>query len=295
MSFKGDLNDFELREIMHFIGERMKNGQLVLKAGGRQAIVEFGGGRITRVFLHEKPPLINRLEEAGFIPAGTAAKFADAEPDDITQRQLVLTKKLVEKDEFRRFLVRDVAKDLAELLFWEEAEFEFLNAQDPPAALVDLKVDQALNDAISMSVELRNLKKRFPIGASLSLDASPKEKLVSLDPEEWGIVARFTTSVNVEDLAKASGLDSFSFYELLARVDKHGLLVVEEAKTAEKTEKEPEVEVKAEPKQEAKAEPKPEVKAEPKPEIKPEPKSEPQDKKQQAGAAPINGKYVAVA
>jgi hypothetical protein len=273
MSFKGDLNDFELREIMNFIGERMKDGQLVLKTGDRQATVEFGKGKITRVSLHKKPALIFRLEESGFVPVGTAAKLAGEEQDDISQRQLVLSKKLVEKDDFRRFLVREVAKDLAELMFWEEAEFEFNNTKEPPPPLVELKVDDAVSEAISMSVKLRDLKKRFPDGTSLSLNDSSIEKLITLDPEEWGIIARFTKKMNVEDLAKATGLDGFSFFELLARVADHGLLSAEEAEHAEKAEK---------------AEKKPEV------ETKTEPKAEPQGKKQQE-RAPINGKYVAVA
>ncbi len=284
MSLKGDLNDFELREIMHFIGDRMKDGRLMLKAGEQQAMVEFGQGKITRVLFHDKPPLVLRLEEDGFVTAGTATKLADAASDDISQRQLVLSKKLVEKDDLRRFLIREVAKDLAELMFWEEAEFEFINTDEPPPPLVEMKVEDAAREAIAMSVELRNLKKRFPAGASLRLNETPVKKIVTIDPEEWGLVTRFTKKISVEDLAKTSGLNSFSFFEVLARVADHGLLVVDAAEKVDKVEK-------------ADKKPEVEAKAEPEPEPEPEPKAapEPQQKKQQQESPPINGKYVAVA
>lgn len=301
MSFKGDLNDFELREIMHFIGDRMKDGELVLQSGDRHASVEFGKGKITRVTLHKKPTLVVRLEEAGFVPGGTAAKMTGAETDDIAQRQLILSKKIVDKDDFNRFLVREIAKDLAELMFWEEAEFEFTNSDEPPPPLVELKVDSAVQEAISMSVELRNLKKRFPDGTTIRLSAAPSRKMITIEPEEWDIVARFSKDIKVEDLAKASGRDSFSFFELLARVADRGLLTfdenevregkeekVETKEMEEKPEKKPEVAAKPELKADPKPEPQTETKPEPLTEIKPEAtekKTEP----------PINGKYVAVA
>lgn len=280
MSFKGDLNDFELREIIHFIGDRMKDGDLVLQSGDRKASVEFGKGKITRVTLHKKPPLVNRLEEAGFVPSGSGEKMAGADTDDIAQRQIILSKKLLDKDDFNRFLVREIAKDLAELMFWEEAEFEFTNSDEPPTPLVELKVDSAIQEAISMSVELRNLKKRFPDGTSLRLNAAAAGKMITIEPEEWDIVARFTKDIKVEDLAKASGRDSFSFFALLGRVADRGLLIAEETEETKVTE-----ETKA-------AEEKPEKKPEPKPEPKVEAKPETPDKKSEP---PINGKYIAVA
>lgn len=288
MALKGDLNDFDLREIMHFIGDRMKDGRLALSGAGRSAAVEFGKGKITRVILHQKPPLLSRLEDAGYVPAGTAAKLADGASDDVGQRQLVLSKKLAGKDDLNRFLVREIAKDLAELLFWEEAEFEFANTEEPPPPLVELKVDDAVREAISMSVELRNLKKRFPDGASLRLDSSPLPEPVTIDPEAWGIVAQFTKEIKVDDLAKASALDSFTFYGMLARVADRGLLTVEAAQPAAAEKPEPaKSPAKSEPAEaEAKAD-KVEKKAEAAPPVEPlEKKPEP---------APINGKYVAVA
>lgn len=299
MSFQGDLNDFELREIMHFIGDRMKDGELVLRSGDRNASVEFGKGKITRVTLHTKPPLVVRLEEAGFVPSGTAAKMAGAETDDIAQRQLILSKKVVDKDEFNRFLVREIAKDLAELMFWEEADFEFTNADESPPPLVELKVDLAVQEAISMSVELRNLKKRFPDGTTIRLSATPAGKMITIEPEEWDIVARFSKDIKVEDLAKASGRDSFTFFELLARVADRGLLVVEEIKEKEEMEEKEDTKVVAEkedkdekPEKKPEAAAKPDLKVEPKQEQVAEIKPETPDKKPEA---PINGKYVAVA
>lgn len=283
MSFKGDFNDFELREIMHFIGDRMKDGRLTLISGDRRAVVEFGKGKITRVSLHKKPVLVTRMEEAGFVPSGTAAKLTGAGADDIAQRQQILSKKLVDKDAFNRFLVREIAKDLAELMFWAEAEFEFTNAEEPSPPLVELKVDDAMREAISMSVELRNLKKRFPDRTLLRLNGSPAGKMVTLEPEEWDIISRFTKNITVEDLARISGHDSFSFFELLARVADRGLLIADDVKPTENVE---EPETVAEAAQPEKAEK--EEKAEKKPEatVKPEPK---------ADSKPINGKYVAVA
>lgn len=291
MSFQGDLNDFELREILHFIGDRMKDGRLLLMSGGKQAAVEFGKGKITRIELHKKPPLVVRLEEAGFVPGGSAAKMAAADTDDIAQRQMILSKKLLDKDDFNRFLVREIAKDLAELMFWAEADFEFSIMDEPPPALVELKVDDAVREAISMSVELRNLKKRFPDGTEIRLGASPIGKMVTIDPEEWEMIARFTKSIKIEELAKSSGRDSFSFYELLARVADRGLLTVDEREEKEeREEREEKPEDKPEKKLEvaAKAEAKVEAKPEPQADVKPETP----DKKPET---PINGKYVAVA
>lgn len=306
MSLQGNLSEFGLQEILNFISDRKKSGRFDIKQNGSKAAILFNKGRVSHVVSpFSKDPLVYRLEEKGFVSGGTSDKMGAGKMTDSAQQEAVLAKNMIEEQDLRDFLLDDLAKDVAEIFSWKEADFTFDTASPPMEAPIEFKLEQLISEAISKSVRLRELKQELPPeGTPMRLGqlASP-EDIVSLDAVQWEMVSCFTKELTTDELKDNFSRDSFTFYETLAKMMKHHILEAKatpsvslrgseaiEAISVKETEKatkaEPE---KAEPEKAAKEAPA--VKEEPvKEEAPEEPHEEAKPAKKQS--APVHGKYI---
>lgn len=199
MPLWGNLKEFNLQEVLRFIAESKKSGRLVLKSGGEEAAIYFNKGRISQI---DSP--IARARET------------------------------IESDELERFLLEEAARDLAELFSWKDAEFVFESVTKQVETPLDLKLEDALREAETKLIRLEELKQTFPpetVPLRLAKLSFPGKKL-TLDSEEWRLICCLGKKDTLENIKRRFGRDSFTFYEILAKMLKNRLIEAEPSSSA---------------------------------------------------------------
>ncbi len=227
MTLKGDLSEFDLHEILNLISDRKKTGHLTLKRGKDKAIIHFNKGRICYIDTpYSKDSLFFKLEDKGVMPGGSSSKLKAESMSDTKQKELIIEKKLLKNHELNEFLLEELGRDLAELLFWKDAEFIFESKNELTEIVYEFKLEDALSEAISKSVNLRDLKKQVPAETEtihLKKPSSP-DNMITLDAKQMELVFCLSRERTMDDLRIRFGRDSFEFYETVSTLIMNNVL-----------------------------------------------------------------------
>jgi hypothetical protein len=249
LSLWGNLKEFNLLEILEFISERKKTGQLTMRNKGEEASICFRQGSLAQINTpFAKAPLLSRLREAGLVSADRDESKEERRVSDSLQREILLSQGVVQRDALEQFLSEEAYRDLAELLSWKEADFVFESKREQVEALLDLKLEEALREAQVRLNRLEELKNSLPPELSaLRLARLPSaEKRLTLHSKEWRLICCLGREETMDNLRRQFGQDSFTFFETLSELLKDRLLEEPpapsrslEEKGEEKTEPEP--------------------------------------------------------
>ena len=115
------------------------------------------------------------------------------------------------------------------MMGWLNGDFSFIPDVEPPEESVELATEQIMLEAARKNEEWKNIKKMVPnsdVVFKLSPAGSPET--VSLEPEEWQVLAQVNGRRSIEDLSKILGKDEFKIAKILYSLTKAGLLEVGE-------------------------------------------------------------------
>lgn len=240
MALQGNLTEFSLQEIMTFIADRKKSGVLVIERKEECAQIVFNKGKV--IFVEppfDKDPLIFRLEEQGYVPGGTWRKLHGETLSDAEQREAILSKNLMKDQDLILFITHEVGHDLAEVMFWQDADFHFDSEDDGPEIPAELKLADVIAEAISQSVRLKELKAMIPSEDYFVklLPLESPDEMVTFDSQQWDMVCAIANNQTVGDVRHHFKRDSFTFYEDIAELIEKNVIALEKPQEGIKPDK----------------------------------------------------------
>jgi hypothetical protein len=111
------------------------------------------------------------------------------------------------------------------LMAWQRGDFKFVVDAAAPEMSILMPADELLEKGTKQATEWASIRQAIP-GPDTVLGLSPSGSPggVSLDPEEWQVLAQVDGVRDVSEIADALALDEFTASKVLARLVSTGLL-----------------------------------------------------------------------
>jgi hypothetical protein len=111
------------------------------------------------------------------------------------------------------------------LMAWQRGSFRFTPGEAAPEHSITMPTGQLLEEGSRHAQEWREIKRVIPNAEMVfKLSASGSAGAVSLEPEEWQVLAKVNGERDVSDIAMALGWDELLVSRLLLRLVTGGLL-----------------------------------------------------------------------
>jgi hypothetical protein len=115
------------------------------------------------------------------------------------------------------------------LMGWFEGDFNFVSDAEAPERSVEKKAEILLQEAAKQAEEWEKIKKVIPsTDVVFKLSAAGSANTVSLQPEDWQVLAQVNGAQTVAEIAEAVGRDEFTVAKVLYGLAKGALLEVGE-------------------------------------------------------------------
>lgn len=113
------------------------------------------------------------------------------------------------------------------LMGWLEGDFNFVPDVEAPEESVTKKTEELLQEGVKQTDEWEKIKKVISsTDVVLKLSPSGSASAVSLEPEDWQVLAQVDGARSVAEIAEALGRDEFSVAKVLYALAKGALLEV---------------------------------------------------------------------
>jgi len=240
-ALQGKIEKFTLPEIFQLIANTQKTGTLGIQNSNDIIMVYFKNGRITYGYGPRQTSHIGQmLNDTGKISAGQLEDaIAFQSKDDVTKRlgQILVEKKYVTQDELDDAIKKQVEELIYSLLSWDDGSFKFYDNQYPTKEeiTVDLSVENVILEGLRRIDEINHLKETLPDfnkPLKISEATGGRSKDISLQPEEWNLLALVNGRTSINDLLEQSDYPKVKTIERLASLKLAGL-ITESKKTAE--------------------------------------------------------------
>ena len=115
------------------------------------------------------------------------------------------------------------------LIAWQEGGFSFVPNQVAPEESISISTDELLKEGTRKAREWAEIMRALPgIDAVFRLSPSGSPSGVSLEPNEWQVLAQIDGVRDVSEIADALGWDEFDVATVLVRLVTGGLLDCEQ-------------------------------------------------------------------
>lgn len=113
------------------------------------------------------------------------------------------------------------------LMAWQRGEFSFAPAVSAPESSITMPTDRLLIEGSRHATEWREIKRVIPgVEAVFRLSASGSDGVVSLEPEEWQVLAKVDGERDVSEIAVALSWDELLVSKVLVKLVTDGLLEI---------------------------------------------------------------------
>jgi len=120
------------------------------------------------------------------------------------------------------------------LMAWQEGGFSFVPDQAAPEESISTSTDHLLEEGSRKAREWAEVMRALPgLDAVFRLSPSGSPSGVSLEPNEWQVLAQVDGARDVSDIADALGWDDFDVASVLARLVTGGLLDCEQGRESD--------------------------------------------------------------
>jgi hypothetical protein len=122
------------------------------------------------------------------------------------------------------------------LMAWQEGGFSFVPNQAAPEESISISTDELLEEGSRKAREWAEVMRALPgMDAVFRLSPSGSPRGVSLEPNEWQVLAQVDGVRDVSDIADALGWDEFDVATVLVRLVTGGLLDCEQGRESDLT------------------------------------------------------------
>ncbi len=230
---QGRIGKFALPEIFQLIANGGKTGTLGIQNNNNIVMVYFKNGRITYGYGPRQTTHIGLLlTEKGKI---SARQLEDAvayqSNKEVTKRlgQILVEKGYVSQEDMSNAIRHQTEELIFSLLSWDSGSFKFYENQYPTneEITVDLSVENVILEGMRRLDEVNHFREVLPDfdkALKISETTSSIRKEISLQPEEWNLMAMLDGRTSINQLLKAGKYSEHKTLERLATLKLAGLI-----------------------------------------------------------------------
>lgn len=230
MSFRGELREFELPDILQLISSQKKAGWLKVISKGKCHFVFFRDGKITSTKnpSEEVDPFETYLAKRRVLPHESLDRLAALRRKTGMDIQDLLQKEsLLSREEIQTVFEAMVEEDIFELITIRNATYEFeteeRSAPLPKGALV-AEIGPILMEAARKADEITEMRRALgPLESTLVLTQAGRDRTRQSDQEEV-VLALINGVRTLEAILEECGFDSYTGTHLLYDCAKRGLV-----------------------------------------------------------------------
>jgi hypothetical protein len=117
------------------------------------------------------------------------------------------------------------------LMTWQEGSFSFVPNQSAPEASISTPTEQLLEEGSRMAAKWAEIMRVIPgMDAVFGLSPAGSASAISLEPQEWQVLAHVDGVRDVAEIAEALGRDELDVATVLVRLVTGGLLECKQAR-----------------------------------------------------------------
>ncbi len=234
LDLQGNIERFTLPEIFQLMSVGRKTGTLGIQRDDNIVMVYFQKGSVIYGYGPRKTYHIGRmLVENGRISPeqlDESISFqAENQSDGKRLGQILIEKQYIDRADLEGVIRRQVEELIFSLMSWDRGSFKFYENQFPTEEeiTVNLSTENVVLEGMRRLDEMTRLKDYLP-DFSMVYQLTPSEpgqkRDISLEPEEWNVLALVDGHRDVNEIVTASRLESIETLKHLASLQLAGLV-----------------------------------------------------------------------
>ena len=125
--------------------------------------------------------------------------------------------------------IEDGEAALFDLITWTQGRFRFEPDVQSPDHTMDIETDMLLRESERRFHEMQEIRRFIPDEDTIfQISASGSPTAVSLQPQEWQVLAQVNGQRNASEIASLTGMEKLDVLKILARLQSGKLLAVAE-------------------------------------------------------------------
>jgi hypothetical protein len=235
-TLQGSVSRFKIPEIFQLLANSRKTGTLGIQKDDDIVMVYFKNGRIMYAYgPRQSRHLGQMLKEQGKIDDGQLREAVNTQAAVSLSKRLghvLIEKGFIDRADLAEAVSEQIQELIYSLLSWEEGSFKFYDNQYPTREeiTVDLSVENVILEGIRRVDEVNRLREHLPdYNTVLKIDTigAGRKRDISLETEEWNLLARIDGQKTIRELIEESGLGEMKTLEKLATLQLAGLITIE--------------------------------------------------------------------
>jgi len=234
LDLQGNIERFTLPEIFQLVSASRKTGTLGIQRDDNIVMVYFRDGSVIYGYGPRKTYHIGRmLVDMGRISPTQLDESISVQAADSGRGkrlgQILIEKRYIDRADLEQVVRRQVEELIYSLMTWDKGSFKFYENQFPTdeEITVKLSTENVVLEGLRRLDEMTRLKDALP-DFSTVFAVAPSEpgqnRDVSLQPEEWNVLALVDARRDINEIVAASSLESVDVLKHLASLQLAGLI-----------------------------------------------------------------------
>ncbi len=243
LDLQGNIERFTLPEIFQLVSASRKTGTLGIQRDDNIVMVYFRDGAVIYGYGPHKTYHIGRmLVDMGRISSDQLDESITVQAGDSGRGrrlgQIMIEKRYIDRADLEQVVRRQVEELIYSLMTWDKGSFKFYENQFPTEEEITVKLstENVVLEGLRRLDEMTRLKDALP-DFSTVFAVAPSEpgqrRDISLQPEEWNVLALVDGRRDINDIVAASSLESVEVLKHLASLQLAGLIRPAEKRTSE--------------------------------------------------------------
>jgi Domain of unknown function (DUF4388)/FHA domain len=208
---EGNLDRFEVPDLLTFLNMGRRTGVLVLEREGQETKLFLREGRpVFATSTQESLRLGSVLVRTGRLSAATLQKALDRRGGGFRLGQVLLAQRLLSEEELASYLKVQVSEVIFDTFEWRQGLFTFYDKVPPPATVVTLEMDlqNLIMEGVRRLDERDRLADVFPdLNMVVEALANPErvKQSVTLTREEWQVFFLVDGRRSLNEICRLAG------------------------------------------------------------------------------------------
>jgi hypothetical protein len=234
LDLQGNIERFTLPEIFQLISAGRKTGTLGIQRDDDIVMVYFRDGAVIYGYGPRKTFHVGRMlvEKGRITPEQLDESIAEQTRDTAAGKrlgQILIEKRYIDRADLEEVVRRQVEDLIYSLMAWERGSFKFYENQFPTdeEITIRLSTENIVLEGLRRLDEMTRLKDCLPDFATVYalVPSEPgRRRDVSLEPEEWNILALVNGHRDINAIVKTSPLEPLETLKRLASLQLAGLV-----------------------------------------------------------------------
>lgn len=234
LDLQGNIERFTLPEIFQLVSTGRKTGTLGIQRDDNIVMVYFQDGSVIYGYGPRKTYHVGRMlvENGRISPEQLDESIAWQAQNQRTGKrlgQILIEKQYIDRADLEEVIRKQVEELIFSLMSWDRGSFKFYEDQFPTEEeiTVCLSTENVVLEGLRRLDEMVRLKDYLPDFQTvyqLAPSEPGQKRDLSLEPEEWNVLALINGHRSVNDIVAASSMESIETLKRLASLQLAGLI-----------------------------------------------------------------------